>query len=141
MPTRPLRRAVLLVAVLVLLAGSGISSATPDHIRHYKAGLNALDQQAWRQAESSMLLAIGHRSKEKRRPAWRPRTGYFPHFYLGLARYQGGDCQGAIDAWNESEAQASIVGRPLYDHLRRWRDDCRQNGRPSQVVDLETLGL
>ena len=67
-----------------------------------------------------MRQAIARKPEEKQRRVLR-RSGYFPHFYLGLARYHLGDCAGALASWAESESQGAIVGRDEYvERAMRW---------------------
>lgn len=104
------------------------SSAAPEHLRLYKTGLIAAEAGEWEQVDRMMRRAIEGRPEEKRRKL---RSNYFPHFYLGLARYHLGDCPGALASWTESENQGVIVGRDEYNQLLRLQADCQKNGAPS----------
>ncbi len=104
--------------------------AAPGYQRYYRTGLTAAETGDWAQVDKMMRRAIEGRSEEKQRRLLR-RGGYFPHFYLGLARYYLGDCPGALASWTESEGQGAIVGRDEFAELLRLQADCQQHGAPS----------
>jgi hypothetical protein len=49
---------------------------------------------------------------------------YLPHFYLGLALLNAGDCEGAVKAFDASEAAGAIRGTPRYADLLDGRKAC-----------------
>ncbi len=118
-------------ATLVLMGLLAVdTAAAPPHQRYYKSGMNLIQSGNWAQAEAMMQRAIDVEPQEKRRPM--PlRKDYFPHLYLGLARYNLGDCSGALAAWGESERQGAVVGRDPFIEVLPLRDECRTKGRPS----------
>ena len=59
---------------------------------------------------------------------------YIPHFYLGQAHYQLGDCEGAMDAWNESLRQGVITGLNEYSTMQAGMTACA-----GEVVDIPKL--
>lgn len=126
-----LRPAIAVLLAALLLPVHGASAA--EFLDFYKTGLAARDAGDWQQVEKMMRRAIELKPEEKRRLLMR-RGGYFPHFYLGLARYRQGDCTGAMAAWDESERQAAIVGKEEYLELSQMQADCRDNGKPSLVT-------
>jgi hypothetical protein len=105
-------------------------ASTSEHIRYYKSGLDAVENQDWNQVDTLMQRAIAEKPEEKRRGVFR-RGGYFPHYYLGLARYYRGDCPGALASWAESENQGVIIGRSEYAELLRLQSDCQKNRSPT----------
>ncbi len=107
------------------------AAAAPEHIRYYKTGLDAVDSKQWQQVDKMMRQAIAGKSEEKKQRRML-RRGYYPYFYLGLARYHLGDCAGAVASWAESEGQGAIVGRGEYAELLRLQADCENNGAPSR---------
>ncbi len=127
----PVRRSARAVILGLLLASPAV--AAPEHIRYYKTGLSAVDTAEWAQVDKMMRRAIAGRPEEKRQRRLL-RRGYYPHFYLGLARYRLGDCAGALTSWAESEGQGAIVGRDEYSELLRFQADCQKNGAPSRGV-------
>jgi hypothetical protein len=113
----------LSLSLLPLPAG-----AARDHIRYYKTGLDAAEALNWQQVDTLMRRAIAEDPEESKRGL---RSDYFPHYYLGLARYYLGDCPGALDSWEESENQGVIIGSQEHRELLRLQDDCRNNGTPT----------
>lgn len=100
-------------------------------MRYYETGVAAAEQGDWEQVEKMMRRAIGEQPEAKRRRMLR-KVNYFPHYYLGLARYNQGDCEGALTSWAESERQGAIIGLPEYMELSQLQDDCKDNGKPTR---------
>ncbi len=119
-------------AVIFGLLPPSLATAAPEYLRYYKTGLTAADTKDWEQVDKMMRRAIEGHPEERRRRGLR-RNGYYPHFYLGLARYNRGDCRGALASWAESEDQGAIVGRDEYVELLRFQADCQKNGAPSSA--------
>lgn len=110
----------------------------PDYLRFYKAGVAAAETGDWSQAETLMRRALTEKSEEKK--GWAVfRKGYFPQYYLGVARYHQGDCTGALQAWAESENQGAIIDREPYSELLRLRSDCKKNGKPTPGSGAQPL--
>jgi tetratricopeptide (TPR) repeat protein len=78
--------------------------------RNYKAGADALQQ------------AINERPNE----GTSIRTGnqiiavYTPHFFLGIAKFNLGDVDGALREWRISEEQGVITRTEYYSNLKDW---------------------
>src|SRR5260370_33743682 len=53
---------------------------------------------------------------------------YLPHYYLGLAYFNTGNCEAAVKAWAESERQGSVREAAEYKTLQRLREQCRGQG-------------
>jgi hypothetical protein len=51
---------------------------------------------------------------------------YIPHYYLGVALSEQGDCAGALEAWQVSESQGFITKLDQYADLEERRERCRQ---------------
>lgn len=101
-----LRRS-LCAALLFVLTGAAPVSA--QYLKLYKDGIEAVRSGDWERAAELMEQAIEERAEEKMRlPARLYMRAYLPHYFLGLARYQLGDCAGAIAAWQESERQGVL---------------------------------
>ena len=45
---------------------------------------------------------------------------YVPHFWLGIAKFNNGDVDGALQEWKISEEQGAIVKTEYYSKLRDW---------------------
>ena len=72
------------------------------------------------------------RSEEKAKlPVASLPASYLPHFYLGYARFERGDCAGALAAWAESERQGVAPRLPEFEVARRGRKTCEERTRAS----------
>ena len=116
--------AALLAAVLGLAVASG---ATADVEDEYKQGLAAVEKGDWAAAVRHLEAAIAERPKESskllRYLYFHP---YLPHYYLGIARAELGDCRAALAEWAESEGQGVITGRDEYADLKTRRGRCEE---------------
>jgi hypothetical protein len=109
-----MRRLGVSLLALLLLPGS---AARADYKETYKKALALLDRKpldpkGWGDVEALMRQAI----------AEQPREGdeiklygmrfepYLPHYYLGLARFELGDCASAVKEWEVSLQQGAIKG-------------------------------
>src|SRR5207244_1687619 len=45
---------------------------------------------------------------------------YTPHFWLGIAKFNLGDLDGALREWKTSEEQGVVQNTPYYAQLREW---------------------
>lgn len=110
----------LKVAVLVLIGALWAGVLWADYRDNYRVGLEALEAGRFDEAVRELRNAIAQRAEAKvgfRR--------YLPHFYLGLALHELGDCRGAITAWTKSEEQNEIKKvRDEYTDLRTRRKQC-----------------
>jgi hypothetical protein len=77
-----------------------------------------------------MREALSERAEEKMKlPVKLFLKPYLPHFYLGYARFERGDCPGALEAWAESERQGVSTRLPDFDVARRGRKTCEDRSR------------
>ncbi len=101
------------------LAAAALSA---DARASYRQGLEELERGAWQAAAESLREAIAERPEESV-GAFR---SYLPHYYLGLALSEAGDCQGALAAWSESERQGEVSETPLIHELTANRVRCHE---------------
>lgn len=125
------RGAILLL--LGLLLDPSLLGAEGGFLEAYKQGLKALDNRQWELAAEKMREAVAGRSEESLRL---PKKGYLrkylPHYYLGVALFELGDCAGALESWAESERQDVVTRRQgVYDDLRRDREQCQTQAPPT----------
>ena len=121
-------------AVLALLLISG--PALADFKRDYGTGLKALQDGDYQRALVELEKAIEDNPKSAARVRiygmrFEP---YMPHYYLGETRFQTGDCEGAIAAWEEAERQGVVQNQSVYSDLNRNRAECA-----TQVVDVSGI--
>jgi len=101
--------------------------AAADFRDDYKRGIEALERGQWSQAATLFRQAAAERPDEKARLSRSPFSKrYLPHFYLGEALLEMGDCERALTAWAESERQGVVTRLPEYQSLIDGREICRQ---------------
>lgn len=111
--------AALLILVLPI-------PALADYKESYRKGMEAVDRKQWAEAAKRMQEALAENPKEGesiRLYGSRFET-YLPYFYLGLARVNTGDCDGAVKAFATSEEQGAIGSTPKRAELVGERKKC-----------------
>jgi len=123
--TRSSRRPWLVFAVAALVGT--IPASAVDYVEYYKSGLSASEDGEWERVIEMMRRAIEVQPEAKlrvKKALYFKR--YLPHYYLGRALFEAGDCEGALSAWAESESQEIVTRYPEYDRLRADRESCLQ---------------
>jgi hypothetical protein len=134
--TRSLRGIVSLVMLAVVLAVPATASAQAED-DPFRRGLNARGDRKWQEAAQAMRQAIQINRTESTRkiqvgsrlnPFGRS-TEYLPHYFLGEALKNAGDCSAAVTAFEVSEEQKVILGVPEYASLlRAGLKECASKG-------------
>src|SRR6266545_2548787 len=108
------RATVFLLGLLVVPA-----LARADYKETYRKGIEAVDRKRWPEVARLMREAIAENAKEGERVKLYGLRfeAYVPHFYLGLALVNTGDCEAAVRAFDASEAAGAIRGTPRYADL------------------------
>jgi hypothetical protein len=106
----------------VLLAAS-IALAAPQEKWYdaYKRGVSAVNAKGYRAAADALQKSIAEMPSE----AASIRAGneiilYVPHFWLGIAKFNLGDVDGALREWRTSEDQGVIAKTEYYSRLKDW---------------------
>jgi hypothetical protein len=89
--------------VALLLALPGAAPALADYRDDYKAGVDAIGARKY--AEAARLLRAAVAAKGEEKSGFRD---YFPHYYLGVALAEMGDCRAALESLRASERQGQI---------------------------------
>jgi tetratricopeptide (TPR) repeat protein len=120
----PLRRHALrgLVAAALLLAAA---AAAGDYRDAYKAGLDAIAQKQWAEGARQMRLAIAERPEAAGMLSSTFLRRYTPHYHLGVALSELGECHEAVEAFDTAERQGKLAKEEVPD-LERRRQLCRQ---------------
>ena len=115
-------RATAVLVGLLLLP----SAARADYKETYRKGIEALDRKRWPDVARLMREAIAENPREGERiKLYGLRfEAYVPHFCLGLALAETGDCEGAVRAFDASEAAGAIRSTPHYSALLNARKNC-----------------
>jgi len=111
-------------ALLGLLAASSLARA--DYRETYRKAIEAVDRKRWPEVARLMREAIAENPREGERVKLYGLRfeAYVPHFYLGLALLNAGDCAGAVAAFDASEAAGAIRATPRYAELLDGRKAC-----------------
>lgn len=122
MPRAGTGRATAVLLVLAFLP----SLARADYKDTYRKGIEAVDRKRWPEVARLMREAIAENAKEGERiKLYGLRfEAYVPHFHLGLALASTGDCEGAVQAFDASEAAGAIRSTPYYAQLVNGRKTC-----------------
>lgn len=105
-------RAALVAGALELVSPA---QALADYKESYKKGLEAAGKKNWAEVARLMQQAAAEQSNEGepiKLYGMRFET-YLPHYYLGLARFNTGDCAGALREWETSQKQGAVKGAEL----------------------------
>jgi hypothetical protein len=116
-------RSCALAGALAAVFSFAVPAAAQDD--DFRKGMSARADKKWSDAAAAMRSAIAMDPKESTRKVRRrigglpvPGSGdeYLPHFFLGEALSNQGDCTGALNAWDESERQG--VARKIGTNVR-----------------------
>jgi hypothetical protein len=125
--TGPRLLAVARVALLAMLL-----AVTPGLAQQYKTsyknGVRASDGKSWSEVATYMREAIAAQPSESadKMIIYGMRfEAYVPHYYLGIALKETGDCPGAFRELSISEQQGVVQGTDHYARLKQVLESCR----------------
>lgn len=110
------RLAILLIVLLAIPA-----MAADRWWESYNKGVKAVNAKQYEAAVQALEAAIAAAPAEN--AAARVRNNaivYLPHYWLGVAKFNLGDVDGAVRAWRVSEDQGAIAKTEFYPKLREW---------------------
>ncbi len=111
-------------ALMAVLVAPGTARA--DYKEAYKRGMEQVERGNWPAVAQRMRESLAEQGQEGepiKLYGMRFET-YLPHYYLGLAAFQTGDCATAIDAWRASEGQGAVKKTAQYKTLLANRKTC-----------------
>ncbi len=116
------RRAALALAALLLA-----SPARADYKDSYRKGVELAEKGNWAEVARHMRAALAEQPREGEQVKlygmrFEP---YLPHFYLGLAMANTGDCEGALAQWVTSQGQGAVQKTAHFKTLQKSRDACQ----------------
>lgn len=107
------------VAVALLLAAALPVMAAEKWVEAYNRGVNQVRTSSFQAGAQSLQRAIEEMPQENATQRVRDQIfTYTPHFWLGIARLNLGDPDGALREWRISEEQGAIQNTPYYAQLR-----------------------
>ena len=107
---------------LVVLLFALNAAAAEKWLDNYNRGVAAVNGRNYKAGADALAQAIGERPTE----ATSVRVGnqiiavYTPHFFLGIAKFNLGDVDGALREWRVSEEQGVITRTEYYSNLKDW---------------------
>lgn len=123
---------VWLLALAALLGGAVLQA---DYRDAYKAGLDAIERRQWAEGARQMRLAIAERPDAAGALGTTLLRRYTPHYHLGVALVELGECREAVEAFDTAETQGKLA-REEVQELERRRQQCRQRiARVAEAVD------
>ena len=117
-------------AVALMLSALAGSAAQAQATKAYRDAVKAIEKKDWNAAQQLLRGAIAERSEERKR--------YIPHYYLGVALFELGDCDAALGEWQESQRQGA-VGREELERIASGRAAC-QARKDEQTLAAADLG-
>ncbi|HYR26990.1 MAG TPA: hypothetical protein VEU30_00905 [Thermoanaerobaculia bacterium] len=108
------------LAILLLLATPVF--AAEKWLENYNKGVTAVNGAKYKAGADALAQAIAERPSE----GTSIRSGnqiiavYTPHFFLGIAKFNLGDVDGALREWKISEEQGAITRTEYYANLKDW---------------------
>ncbi|HEU4887612.1 MAG TPA: hypothetical protein VFV49_06995, partial [Thermoanaerobaculia bacterium] len=115
------RTTLLFVLLLVLLPATGFSAPPEKWWDAYDRGVNAVNAKNYKLAADSLQKAIGEMPNEGTNVRTRKELiTYVPHFWLGIAKFNLGDVDGALREWRISEEQGVIAKTENYSRMKDW---------------------
>ncbi len=108
------------LALILLVATSAF--ATDKWADNYKKGVAAVNGRNYRLAADLLQKAIAEKPTEALsvRSGREILTSYVPHFFLGIAKYNLGDVDGALREWRTSEEQGAVARTEYYANMKNW---------------------
>lgn len=111
-------RAVVVAALILVAAHAQAAEKWWDA---YNRGVTAVNSRNYDVAATALSAAIAQNGTE----STAVRGGntiltYVPHFWLGIARFNLGDTDGALRAWRTSEEQGAVAQTMYYAKLKEW---------------------
>ncbi len=117
-----LARLRTLTVAFALLATSFVSAAPPEKwYDAYKRGVSAVNAKGYRAGADALQKSIAEMPNEGTGVrAGREIIIYVPHFWLGIAKFNLGDVDGALREWRTSEDQGVITRTEYYSRMKDW---------------------
>ncbi|HSP17356.1 MAG TPA: hypothetical protein VLV78_21610 [Thermoanaerobaculia bacterium] len=107
--------------LFVLLIALPVAAAQEKWWEAYNRGVKAVNAKNYTEAVAALQKAMAETPAEN--SAARTRNEifvYVPHFWLGIAKFNLGDVDGALREWKTSEEQGAIEKTDYYSKLRDW---------------------
>jgi len=135
-----MKRAIVVIALL-----AAVSAQARTNVEHwfdaYKRGINAITTKNYQAGIEAMQKALGEMPNENVAARMRDETiVYVPHYWIGFAKLNLGDVDGALRELRTSEEQGAIQNSDYYARLREAMARANaEKGRAAQsgVADVK----
>ncbi|HKR62714.1 MAG TPA: hypothetical protein VJZ00_03190 [Thermoanaerobaculia bacterium] len=109
-------------AMLVLLLASVAHAAPPEKwYDAYNRGVSAVNAKSYRAGADALQKSIAETPNEGTGVrAGKQIIVYVPHFWLGIAKFNLGDVDGALREWRTSEEQGVVAKTEYYARMKDW---------------------
>jgi hypothetical protein len=112
------RTAVVLVFILALPA---FAAAPEKWWEAYARGVAAVNARNYKVAAEALQKSLAEMPNEGTNVRTRKELiTYVPHFWLGIARFNLGDADGALREWRISEEQGVVARTEYYARMKDW---------------------
>lgn len=112
------------LALLLFLS----SPILADYAGDYGKALDAIEKGRWAEAQGHLRDAIAKKPKPPRSGRVRlygmRMVSYIPYYYLGLASFELGDCETALEEWQFSVAQQVVQETREFATLQSRQQEC-----------------
>lgn len=107
---------------LLLLLASTVSAAPPEKWWDaYSRGITAVNARNYKAAADALQKSLAEMPNEGTNVrAGKQLITYVPHFWLGIARFNLGDTDGALREWKISEDQGVVARTEYYARMKDW---------------------
>ena len=99
----------------------------------YKRAIDAKNRRRWPEARKLFEETLSQNSVESTERILISGFGnyepYVPRYYLGVALSNLGDCQGALENWQQSETDGAVKQTNVYENLKTERAKCAAAAR------------
>lgn len=116
----PVSRVIVSSLTLLMLCAASLQAQSYRGL--YKDALKAVEDREWTTAIELLRQSIELEPTAKS-GAFRK---YTPHFYLGLALFELGNCKSALIVWDESEKQGVITQMAEFGTLQQGVEICKK---------------
>lgn len=107
--------------VLAILLFASSAFAAEKWWDAYNRGVAAVNGGSYSLASSALQKAIAENPTESTSVrAGKTIITYVPHFYLGIAKFNLGDTEGALREWRISEEQGAVARTQYYGKMKDW---------------------
>lgn len=108
------------LAVVLLIAASALA-APEKWFEAYDRGVAAVNARNYKAAADALQKAVAEMPAEGTNVRAKNKLiTYVPHFWLGIAKFNLGDVDGALREWRISEEQGVVARTQYYSQMKDW---------------------